>query len=710
MEINLSCEQKEASKTIMASERIQRLKPIAYQLGRDGSKWHERGYLHRWAAYECRNEPDHQIRRAMEEAYVLGHVSLAVTEGELIVGRGSNGWPYGDWPPDPPEKHDMVPVASTGHRVLDYELLLTKGAKHILAQLDEKPETPFYRSVRISVEALVALARRFHDELLSAGHEDLAKLFEKMPYEPCTGFHEAVQCVWFVEFAMEMLCDTTLAGRPDFYLWPFYKKDLEAGVITRAFAEEIIQNWYLKFNEQHNTWPASLMVGGVDRNDMPVWNDITEICLDAIGEVDLINPSVSVCYTDDMPPHLLKKCVDLVAAGYTKPAIFNDRVVRDGLVRAGVTEEDARVYIHSTCVEITPIAASNIMVASPYINPTKALEYVLGKGKALLGEGCGLYEDIPLPESYDTFEQLFSTVKAAFAQCIRKGVMWGTSVAADNLVRKAAPLSSALINDCIATGIDAGKGGARYNFYYPCFPGYVTLVDSLAAIKQAVYKEQMLTLEELTELCRTDFADAEDVRLYLLNRCEKFGNGQADVDAIGKELYDFIDDELKKYTHTLGKCNTFHPSYFAWIQHGELGKWAAATPNGRRQSTALSESLGASQGCDHNSPLGVVSSISKLDQAKGIGGIATNFRFEKDFISGEQGQESLMNFIHTFMDSDCFECQFNVVDQKVLLAAREHPEDYSTLMVRVAGYSDYFTNLSRVIQDEVILRTEHAGV
>jgi formate C-acetyltransferase len=433
--------------------------------------------------------------------------------------------------------------------------------------------------------------------------------------------------------------------------------------------------------------------------------------IEAIETTGLINPSVSVAYTKDMPDHILEKCVDIISRGYTKPSIFNDRIVRKGLENAGVNTVDAREYIHSTCVEITPIACSNILVATPYINPTKALEYVLGRGKPLFGDSCGLSRDITISEDdLGDFDSFYTTVKNVMAEIIRKALIDDCNYALQRKRYQSSPLASALLNDCIEKGMDAGAGGAKYNFIYPCFPGYVTLVDSMAAIKTAVFDERKLTLNELAELCAMNFKDEERMRQYLVNRCAKFGNDDDSVDTIGKDFYDFLRSELAKYRHSVGETPTFHPSYFAWIMHGVLGKQAAATPNGRRQAEALSENLGASQGMDKNSPLGVVRSISKLEQSYGIGGIATNFRFSQSFARSPEGKKALTEFIKYFMDQDCFEVQFNVVDQAVLLDARANPEKYATLMVRVAGYSDYFTNLAPEIQDEIILRTEHSAI
>jgi formate C-acetyltransferase len=216
-----------------------------------------------------------------------------------------------------------------------------------------------------------------------------------------------------------------------------------------------------------------------------------------------------------------------------------------------------------------------------------------------------------------------------------------------------------------------------------------------------------LTLEELARLCKEDFKDEEKTRLYLVNRCPKFGNGDDEADRIAEDLYNFIRCELAKYRFCLGDNATFHPSFFSYVVHGRMGKLTVATPNGRHQGEALSECMSASQGMDRNTPLGVVRSISKLDQHYSIGGVNTNMRFSKDFLAKPDGKKSLADFIRYFMDSDCFQLQFNVVDSAVLKDAQENPEKYDTLMVRVAGYSDYFRNLPREIQDEIISRTEH---
>jgi formate C-acetyltransferase len=729
---------------INPTNRTDRLRSIAYENGQNPNNGLEGGYWVAKAYLETGEERFHNMRRAKIDGIMLDNYSIEVTPGELLVGRFSHDFTL------TPEQEETSRLgreaikyggllsgrhtASTGHRVLDYEKVLNQGIKAVLAEIDgylaqidyDRPDQTekeiFYQSAKISLEAFCRFARRAGDRLTALAEQEqdagqkaeyaaMAENFRAAPYEPCRTFYEALQMVWFIQFACHCIIgDTSLSGRPDNYLYPFYRRDIENGVLTKDFARELIENFYLKHNEIYNTWPASLMVGGVDKAGNPVWNELSEMFIDAIEATGLINPSVSVAYTQDMPDALLARCVDILGKGYTKPSIFNDRVVQEGLIDAGVSPEDARYYIHSTCVEITPIGSSNILVASPYINPTKALEYVLGKGTALFGTECGLAGEVPVSDdNLKTFDDFYGTVKKVFAEIIRYNIRIDCYETVRRKRYQSSPFASALLDDCLAKGLDAGAGGAKYNFIYPCFPGYVTLVDSLSAIKTAVYDKKVLTLEKLAELCRNDFKNEDMLRLYLINQCEKFGNGLDEVDKIAKELYDFIRTELARYRHSLDHTNTFHPSYFAWIMHGHLGKGTAATPDGRRQGEALSENLGASQGRDKNTPLGVVNSIAKLDQKYGIGGIATNFRFSKSMMNSPEGKKAVKDFIRTFMDLNCFEVQINSVDQNTLLEAKKNPEKYATLMVRVAGYSDYFTNLAPEIQDEIIRRTEHNG-
>jgi formate C-acetyltransferase len=253
-------------------------------------------------------------------------------------------------------------------------------------------------------------------------------------------------------------------------------------------------------------------------------------------------------------------------------------------------------------------------------------------------------------------------------------------------------------------GKDAANDGARYSFIYPCFPGFINLIDSVVAIRRVVYEEKRATLEEIANALKGNFEGEERLRAFLLNRCAKFGNDLDESDEIGKDLFLYMNEELKKF-NTCVRNGTFHPSYFAWIQHGRLGQVCAATPDGRFQGEALSECLGSVQGMDKNGPIALMRSTSKIPQHHAIGGVATNFRFSKKIM--REALPEIKVFIKEFMRNGNFEAQSNVVDQDTLLDALEHPERHRTLLVRVAGYSDYFVDLSPIIQREIISRLEH---
>lgn len=721
--------------------RTAELKQIAF----DNSKrinMTQRDYLIFKAIVENPPQNAHNLRRAGIDAMILDHYPVEVNNLELLIGRPCNDFVMSEEQQKVYDTGRLIRdksgisggfmTGSTGHRVIDYEKLLHIGIKGVLAEIDEKlenldygsPDTvekkSFYHSCKISLEAVCRYGKRVHNELVNLAQKEanparkaelerMADNFKSAPYEPCTNFYEAIQCMWFMQFCLFLVDDYSLTGRPDNYLYPFYKKDMESGALTREFALALIENLYFKHNEIYGAWPASIMVGGVDRDGNPMFNELSELFIEAIETTGLVNPSVAVCYTEDMPDYLLEKCVDIIAKGYTRPSIFNDRVIQQGLLDAGVDERDARYYIHSTCVEITPIASSNIMVATPYINLNKAFEYILGGGKQLFGDWCHVERDIAFSlDNILSFEDFKELSQKIAAEIIRTDLTKTCNYLYAREKYTSSPLASAFIDDCIKKGKDAVAGGAKYHYIYPCFPGFVNLVDSLSAVKKAVYEEKVLTLGELSELCKNNFANGEELRQYLINRCPKFGNNIKESDDLAVEMYEFIRAELKKYVSSVG--GTFHPSFFAWIMHGVLGSQASATPDGRKQGEALSECLGSAQGMDKNGPIAVMRSISKIEQKYGIGGIATNFRFSKNLISSPEGKKAIMDFIKVFMDNDCFEIQFNIVDQAELLDAQKNPEKHQGLMVRVAGYSDYFVNLSLVIQNEIIKRTEYNAI
>ncbi|MBQ2719901.1 MAG: hypothetical protein IJF23_00055 [Clostridia bacterium] len=624
-----------------------------------------------------------------------------------------------------------IASSSTAHRVIDYEKLLEKGLSGVLNEVKQKlaavefsdPECAdkrsFYNACIISLEAAIRFQEKYHAEAVRLLNDEqdperikelknMVAALENVPKNPARNFREAIQSIWLMEFMANIIGENILTGRPDNYLYPFYKKDIESETITDDEVFTLIEDLYFRHNDIYGSWPAALMVGGRKRNGEPNWNELSYMCIRAIETTGLVNPSVAVCYNEAMPDDLLTLCLEMIEKGYTRPSFFNDDIAIKGLKEAGVSDEDANYYIHSTCVELTPIATSNILVATPYINLNKGLEYILNNGEKIFGNDFQRYEIKPQELSeLDTFEKFYDATKAMIEN-ILKGEL--ENIQTTVLFRKrysSLPLVSCFINDCIAMGKEAANDGARYSFIYPCFPGFINLIDSLSAIRKVVYEEKRVTLEELRDALKGNFDGEERLRAFLLNKCPKFGNDIDESDEIAKDLFLYIKDELKQF-NTCIRNGTFHPSYFAWIMHGVLGEVGAATPDGRKQAEALSECLGSVQGMDKNGPIALMYSTSKIPQHYGIGGIATNFRFSKRFM--HEGFDQIKVFIKEFMKNGNFEAQFNVVDQQTLYDALEHPEKHKTLLVRVAGYSDYFVNLAPIIQREIISRLEHDGL
>jgi formate C-acetyltransferase len=397
---------------------------------------------------------------------------------------------------------------------------------------------------------------------------------------------------------------------------------------------------------------------------------------------------------------------DLLAQGLSHPPLFNDDVITAGMLAAGLPPAEACLYQNSTCVEITPIASSNVYVASPYINLVQLLHDLLGVGPA--GElpvpaTVGADGRPPLPT---TFDALLAGYRARLFGAIRQAVIDQNTLQATRRYNGGFPLLSCFVNDCLARGLDIDHGGARYNWIEPSFVGLSNLVDSLVAIRQFVYEEGSLELDELVQALVDGFEGKDDLRLRLLHRAPKYGNDDESVDALATQVTGWIGDEVRAYTTYLG--GAFLSGFFCWIQHERLGRLTAASADGRPAGFPLGDGSGPAQGRERRGPTAAVLSATKWDHTPHLGGIAVNLKFSRPRDAGAF-KERLLDVVETYLGRGGFEVQVNVVDKETLLAAQKHPEQYRDLVVRIGGYSDYFVGLSAEMQEEIILRTEHEG-
>ena len=639
-----------------------------------------------------------------------------ISDGELIVGKiGSflTEKEQADWEQTyRPIARQACRAAGGGqdsHMAIDYELLLSEGICGILDRIEayllccEEAKKPFYLSCKACLLAVIRHSERYAEEalLLASKTEDddrkaelteIARICKKVPAHPAESFHEAIQSAHFITYALSLNPfregnQQFQLGRPDRYLYPYYRKDIQNGSLTREHAQLLLDCLGIQINMRvPNGLSSGYMIGGRDRLGNTVANELTEMCMQVISDIRLVYPSVGLCYTEDTPAELLKQACEILAEGRSHPAIFNDDVISKGLQAYGVPEEESHNYIHSTCVEITPIASSNVWVASPYTNMAQLLL------DTMTGE-------------YDGFDKHLAEILNRLDSVIERNFEMQKNLRRYRAEHSLNPLLSCLVNDCLARGLDIERGGARYNWVMPSFVGMANLVDSLYALKSVVYDRKELSLSDFKQILDRNFEENEAFRLKLLNTLPKYGNDIDEIDRYFGIFIDHIVSECKKYQGLHSNAQLV-PSVFCWVMHEYFGRKTGATPDGRKSGFPLGDGSGPCQGREQSGPTASILSSTKWDHSELIGGVAVNIKFSKNML-GDHLTDVLQGLIRVYMQRGGFELQINVTDRKTLENARKNPEAYRDLVVRIGGYSDYFTRLSSEMQEEVILRTEH---
>ncbi len=599
------------------------------------------------------------------------------------------------------------PGGDAGHFHPDYEKLFRVGIKGILKEIAARRKAPqttapqrvFYDACRIVMEGLSAFAANtanacrkmaLKDKRHAASWRELATVCRRVAVEPPGTFHEAVQLMFLTLIALWFGEDhgLTTPGRMDQTLRRFYEADLAAGRITRQEAFELICSLYIELNRI--LWPGSavsVIVGGRDADNRDATNALSYLCLAARMATKLVYPTVGVAWHEDTPGEFTDFCVRMLATGIGDPAFFNDRIISEGLREHGVTDEDSRNYMNSTCVEIKVCGTSNIWVTAPYINCPKAL-----------------LEEMQRPPAPETFAALEERVRENLAQKIRAAAADRDRAWKERARTGCFPLASCLIKDCLERGQDYDRGGARYNWVENSFVGLANLVDGLLAIKRLVYDQAALSLQDLNEALQKNYAGHEPLRQRIINTLPKYGNDEAVPDQMAREWAEFLIASTESCT--VGP-HRYVPGFFCWVMHERLGTDTGATPDGRLAGWPLADGAGAAQGRERRGPTASVLSTTKWCHRKVLGGLVHNVKFPKSLLKSEEARKALRGLIETYMRRGGFEIQVNAVGKETLLEAQKHPEQYRDLLVRVAGYSDYFVHLNAKMQEEVIARTEH---
>ena len=549
--------------------------------------------------------------------------------------------------------------------------------------------------------------------------EQIAEICSWVPAHAPRTFWEALQYYWFVHLGVTIelnTWDSFCPGHLDQHLYPFYQQEIAEGRLTRQQAEELLQCFWIKFNNQpappkvgvtaaeSGTYTdfAQINLGGVKPDGSDAVNEVTYLLLDVIEEMRLLQPSSSIQVSKKNPDRFIQRAAKIIRTGYGQPSIFNSDLIVQELVRQGKSVVDARCGGSSGCVEVGAFGKENYNLTG-YFNIPKMLELTLHNGiDPVSGRKVGLETGDPL--RFTTFDQLFEAFRRQMNNLIDVKIRGNQVIERLYARYMPAPFLSLLIDDCILKGKDYHDGGARYNTSYIQGVGMGTITDSLAAIKFHVYDQQNLSLAQLLELLNANFENHERERLLLSNKTPRYGNDDDYADNLMRRVFEAYFSAIDGRKNTKG--GEYHINLLPTTVHVYFGSVMDATPDGRKAGMPLSEGVSPVQGADRHGPTAVIKSVSKMDHVR-TGGTLLNQKFTPQLLQDEEGINRLVQLVRTYFKLDGHHIQFNVVDADTLRQAQQHPDQYRDLIVRVAGYSDYFCDLSKTLQDEIIARSEH---
>ena len=600
---------------------------------------------------------------------------------------------------------------------------------------DPSKETKdFYESVIIVMEGTQEFMIRYHDlmkqkadtvsdEVLNANMYNVAENCKNLATRPAESFHEAVQAIWFlfVILHMESNASSFSPGRMDEFLYPYYKRDVDNGVINDEKALEIIECLWLKFNQivyLRNSHSAkffagfpigfNIAIGGKDEKGDDYYNELSFLFLKAQEHLGLPQPNLSVRLHKKTSEELLKESIKVVARGSGMPQFFNDEAVIPSIIELGISEKDARDYAIVGCVEITTQGNNLGWSDAAMFNLNKVLELTLNNGNCLITKDS-LAPNLGNITTYETYEDL----EKAFANHIdyftHKMILACEKVEKAHIDVLPSPFLSSVIDDCIEKGIDVTAGGAIYNLSGIQMIQIANLADSLAAIKLLVYDEKRIGKEDLLKALQNNFEGYEIMRAMLLNRAPKYGNDIEWVDEIGAKWARYFNEKLSHYTNYRG--GKYHTGMYTVSAHVPMGENVGASTDGRYAKQPLADGgMSPVYGRDSVGPTAVLKSVSRLDNILTTNGGLLNMKFLPEFFNAESGIDKFSKFLRTFVDLEIPHIQFNVLRREDLLGAQKNPEDYRSLTVRVAGYTAYFTELAGELQNEIIARTSYGDI
>ena len=567
-------------------------------------------------------------------------------------------------------------------------------------------------------ERLEELAAEVKDPVRKKELEKMAAICRRVPAHAPTTVHEALQHYWFIHLGVVTELnpwDSFNPGRLDQSLYPLYKKQLEEGTVTQEEVYEMLQSFWVKFNnhpsppkvgvtaEESNTYTdfCLINVGGVKEDGSDGVNEMSYILLDVIREMRLLQPSSMIQVSKKNPDRFIRAAVEIIKTGFGQPSVFNTDALVQEMLRAGKDVRDARNGGCSGCVE-TGAFGTEAYILTGYFNLPKILELTLNDGfDKRTGKQIGLKTGTAT--DYRTYEELFAAYKAQVQHFMRIKLTGNNIIERIFMKYMPVPFLSVLIEDCIRNGKDYMCGGARYNSSYVQGVGLGSITDMLTALRYHVYDKKTIAMETMEKALANDFKGFEELQYQLVYHTPKYGNDDDYADEQEVQVFDMYYDVLSGHKSPRGA--DYRVNMLPTTCHVYFGKVTGATPDGRNAWKVLSEGISPVQGADTNGPTAVIRSAAKIDHIK-TGGTLLNQKFTPSLLSTEEGCNNLVHLIRAYFRMDGHHIQFNVVDADTLREAQKHPEDYRDLIVRVAGYSDYFNDLGEDLQNEIICRTE----
>ena len=682
------------------------------------------------------------IREAEAIAHYFRHQAVHIQDGELLVGSkpglssdpddivvpgiaGRRPW-VDPWPATEEVGaffNEGVLCGAGNHTTLHYEHVFSVGFTGLIDQINERldrlssedseyeKQRDFLEALKIVAEGYIDFSHRYADLALQLSAEadspdrkieleTIAANCRRVPAEPPRNFWEACQCAWFLFFFLP-----DAPGRLDQYLYPSFKQDTESGSLNRDFAKELLSCLWIKYFE--SSGPADgvsarhhMTLGGVKPDGSDGSNDLTYLCLEVTGELRLIRPQVGFRWHKNAPPELLKHAVRCLRSNTSCPDFCSDEQIVPALSAIGVSVEDARDFSLSGCHEVIISGRAQMGSVEGFINMPKVLRMALGLEPALQN-GNGI-------SAVDSMEALWEHLKVSIERVAEMAHQASLGRDSQACEMPGGNLNASLVtHDCIENAVGYTQGGARYNYCNWDIIGLANIADSLTAIRNLVFEEQLLSLQDFIEIISSDWEGQEPLRRKIDSEYLRYGNDRDESDEIASRIINEFSSILKRHTPFRGGEYILGTTAGGENMHVEFGRMTGATPDGRRSGEPLADSIGAGQGRDRNGVTALLNSVAKLPHRLLPTATTLNVKIGPRMLDGDEGIERIAAMIEAHFMSGGQQMQFSIADRETLIDAKLHPEKHSDLIVRVAGYSAPFTSLWDDLQDEIIARTSH---